>query len=401
MPLYKCKVINSSGQKQTVLREALDEASLKAQARNDKIHMLNYRIVKEKKENEFFAIRSRVKFNEVIMFLRQFSVMLKAGIPITDCLNNLRRQKFSVPFRNVLQAINVDVESGVLLSTAFSKHPKVFPRFFVSMVEIGEVSGTLDTVMTDMADYYEKDRKIRKKASTAMIYPTLLICMIFVVVVFLCLFVLPQFEATINQLDGDVPKITQIVMGISGFVQDYIFIIIPIITSLILFIILFFKTNTGRYFKDVLLFNLPIISKVQKNLITARFSKAFVILFKSGMNMIDILDNLKKMLGNEVFARKFDYTIEEVKRGKRIAISIEATGLFPSMLTEMINAGEESGNIEEVLESTSNYFDEQVETSIAKAVATIEPIAIIILGLVVALVVISVIIPMISMMNAI
>ena len=401
MPLYKCKVINSSGQKQTVLREALDEASLKAQARNDKIHMLNYRIVKEKKENEFFAIRSRVKFNEVIMFLRQFSVMLKAGIPITDCLNNLRRQKFSVPFRNVLQAINVDVESGVLLSTAFSKHPKVFPRFFVSMVEIGEVSGTLDTVMTDMADYYEKDRKIRKKASTAMIYPTLLICMIFVVVVFLCLFVLPQFEATINQLDGEVPKITQIVMGISGFVQDYIFIIIPIITSLILFIILFFKTNTGRYFKDVLLFNLPIISKVQKNLITARFSKAFVILFKSGMNMIDILDNLKKMLGNEVFARKFDYTIEEVKRGKRIAISIEATGLFPSMLTEMINAGEESGNIEEVLESTSNYFDEQVETSIAKAVTTIEPIAIIILGLVVALVVISVIIPMISMMNAI
>ena len=401
MPLYKCKVINSSGQKQTVLREALDEASLKAQARNDKIHMLNYRIVKEKKENEFFAIRSRVKFNEVIMFLRQFSVMLKAGIPLTDCLNNLRRQKFSVPFRNVLQAITVDVESGVLLSTAFSKHPKVFPRFFVSMVEIGEVSGTLDAVMTDMADYYEKDRKIKKKASTAMIYPTLLICMIFVVVIFLCLFVLPQFEATINQLDGEVPKITQIVMGISRFVQDYIFIIIPAITILILFIILFFKTNTGRYFKDVLLFNLPIISKVQKNLITARFSKAFVILLKSGMNMIDILENLKKMLGNEVFARKFDYTIEEVKRGKRIATSIEATRLFPSMLTEMINAGEESGNIEEVLESTSNYFDEQVETSIAKAVATIEPIAIIILGLVVALVVISVIIPMISMMNAI
>ena len=401
MPLYKCKVINSSGQKQTVLREALDEASLKAQARNDKIHMLKYRIVKEKKENEFFAISSRVKFNEVIVFLRQFSVMLKAGIPITDCLSNLRRQKFSVPFRNVLQAITIDVESGVLLSAAFSKHPKVFPRFFVSMVEIGEVSGTLDTVMTDMADYYEKDRKIRKKASTAMIYPTLLICMIFAVVVFLCIFVLPQFEATIKQLDGEVPKITQIVMGISSFVQDYIFIIIPAITIFVLFAILFFKTNIGKYFKDVLLFNLPVISKVQKNLITARFSKAFVILLKSGMNMIDILENLKKMLGNEVFARKFDYTIEEVKRGKRIASSIEATGLFPSMLTEMINAGEESGNIEEVLESTSNYFDEQVETSIAKAVTTIEPIAIIILGLVVALVVISVIIPMTSMMNAI
>ena len=149
------------------------------------------------------------------------------------------------------------------------------------------------------------------------------------------------------------------------------------------------------------MFNLPIISKIEKNLITARFSRAFVILLGSGMSMIDILENLRKMLGNEVFTRKFDYTIEEVKRGRRIASSIEATRLFPPMLTEMINVGEKSGNIEEVLESTGSYFDEQVESSIAKAVATIEPIAIILLGVVVALVVLSVLVPMMSMMNAV
>lgn len=401
MPLYKCKVINSSGQRQTVLREATDELSLRASIRQDEIHMLSFSVVKEEKENEFFAVSSKIKFTEVITFFRQFSVMLKAGIPISDCLNNLHKQKFSIPFRNVLQAVYLDVESGVLLSDAFAKHPKVFPRFFVSMVGIGEVSGSLDRVLTNMADYYENDRRIKKKASSAMVYPTLLVCMVIVVVVFLCLFILPQFESTINELGGEVPQITKIVMGISQFIQDYFFIILPAVVAIVFLIMLFFKTNKGKYVKDVMMLNLPIISTVQKNLITSRFSRAFIILLSSGMNMIDVLENLKKMLGNEVFTRKFDYTIEEVKRGRRIASSIEATGLFPSLLTEMINVGEKSGNIEEVLESTSDYFDEQVEASIAKAVAAIEPMAIVMLGGVVCLVILSVLVPMMSMMNAV
>lgn len=401
MPLYKCKVINSSGQRQTVLREAMDELSLRASIRQDEIHMLSFSVVKEEKENEFFAVSSKIKFSEVITFFRQFSVMLKAGIPISDCLNNLHKQKFSVPFRNVLQTVYLDVESGVLLSDAFAKHPKVFPRFFVSMVGIGEVSGSLDRVLTNMADYYENDRRIKKKASSAMVYPTLLVCMVIVVVIFLCLFILPQFESTINELGGEVPEITKIVMGISEFIQNYFFIILPVGVAIALLVGLFFRTEKGKYVKDVLLLNLPIISTVQKNLITSRFSRAFIILLSSGMNMIDVLENLKKMLGNEVFTRKFDYTIEEVKRGRRIASSIEATGLFPSLLTEMINVGEKSGNIEEVLESTSDYFDEQVEASIAKAVAAIEPMAIVMLGGVVCLVILSVLVPMMSMMNAV
>ena len=401
MPLYKCKVINSSGKRQTVIREATDELSLRAQIRKDQIHMLNYKIVKEKKNNEFFAIRTKVKFNEVVTFLRQFAVMLNAGIPMSDSLYSLSNQKFSLPFKNVLHTVYTDVESGILLSVALAKHPRVFPRFFVNMVDIGEVSGTLDIVMKDMADYYENDRKIRKKASNAMIYPTLLIGMIFAVVIFLCLFILPKFESAIIQLGGNVPKITKIIMGISKFVEEYILIILLSAAILIFITITAFKTPKGRYIRDILKFKLPIISKIEKNLITARFSKAFVILLRSGMNMIDILENLRKMLDNEVYDRKFGYTIEEVKRGKRIATSIEGTQLFPPLLTEMIDVGEKSGNMEEVLESTGAYFDQQVENSIAKAVATIEPIAIIILGCVVALVIISVIIPMMSMMKAI
>ena len=401
MPLYKCKVINSSGQRQTVLREAGDDISLRAQMRQDQIHLLSFTAVKEEKQNEFFAVSSKVKFNEVITFFRQFSVMLKAGIPLGECLNILHKQKFSIPFRNILQTVYLDVESGVLLSDAFAKHPKVFPKFFVSMVAIGEVSGSLDKVMSNMADYYENDRRIRKKASSALVYPMLLVSMIFAVIIFLCLFVLPKFEETINQLGGDVPAITKIVMGASEFVQTYIFLIIPIAGIVGLLVFLFFKTKTGKYVKDVLMLNLPLVSNIQKNLITSRFARAFIILLGSGMNMIDILENLQKMLGNEVFTRKFDYTVEEVKRGRRIAASIEATGLFPAMLTQMINVGEKSGNIEEVLDSAGSFFDEQVESSIAKAVAAIEPVCLILLGGVVCMVVLSVLVPMMSMMSAV
>ena len=243
----------------------------------------------------------KVNFNEVIMFFRQFAVMLKAGIPISDCLHNLQRQKLSKHFKKVLESIYFDVNSGILLSEAFAKHSSVFPNFFVNMVRIGEVSGTLDEVMTSMADYYENDRKIKKKVSSAMVYPTLLRCMIFLVNIFLCLFVLPQFESTITQLGGDAPKITVIVMAVSKFIQEYILYILLGLIALICSIGLFFKTKTGKYAKDILKFNAPIITKLERNLITARFSRAFVILLGSGMNMIDILENLSKMLGNEVF----------------------------------------------------------------------------------------------------
>ena len=401
MPLYRCKVINSSGQRQVVIQEASDALSLRAQMRQDKIHLLSFTQIKEEKQNEFFAVSSKVKFNEVVLFFRQFAVMLKAGIPLSECLNSLHKQKFSIPFRNVLQTVYLDVESGVLLSEAFAKHPKVFPRFFVSMVGIGEVSGSLDKVMTNMADYYENDRRIKKKVSSAMVYPSLLISMIFLVIIFLCLFVLPNFESTISQLCGEVPAITRVVMSVSDFIQDYIFILLPGAAMIVFLVVIFFNTKAGKYVKDVLMLNLPIISTVQRNLITARFARAFIILLGSGMNMIDVLENLQKMLGNEVLKKKFNFTVEEVKRGRSISVSIASTGLFPPILTQMLNVGENSGNIEEVLESTGAFFDEQVESSIAKAVAAIEPICILLLGAIVCLVVLSVLVPMMSMMSAV
>lgn len=401
MPLFKCTVLNTLGEKEVVYLEAVDDVVLKAELKLNKMHVLKTKVVKEKKENEFLALSSKVKADEFTNFLRQFAVMVNAGIPISDCMNSLRSQRFSKPLRVVLRKIYYDIESGILLSEAFEKHPKVFPSFFVSMVAIGEVSGSLDKVLLSMADYYENDRKIKKKAKSAMVYPTVLLVLVFAVLLFVMLFILPRFESTINELGGEVPTITRVMMSISHFIQNKIYIIIPVIVVVFIAIKLFFKTKKGKYIRDYLLFRLPIVGKVQRNLITSRFAKAFAILLGSGMNLIDCLENLKKMLGNEVFSRKFNFTIEEVKRGRRLAPSIEATKLFPSILTEMINVGEETGNIEDVLVATSSYFDELVESSISKAIASLEPVMIISIGGIVAIVILSVLVPIISLMGSI
>jgi type IV pilus assembly protein PilC len=401
MPLFKCTVLNTLGEKEVIYHEAADDVVLKAELKLNKMHVLKTKVVKEKKENEFLALSSKVKADEFTNFLRQFAVMVNAGIPISDCMNSLRSQRFSKPLRVVLQKIYYDIESGILLSEAFEKHPKVFPSFFVSMVAIGEVSGSLDNVLLSMADYYENDRKIKKKAKSAMVYPTVLLVLVFAVLLFVMLFILPSFESTINELGGEVPTITRVMMSISHFIQNKIYIIIPVIVVVFIAIKLFFKTKKGKYIRDYLLFRLPIVGKVQRNLITSRFAKAFAILLGSGMNLIDCLENLKKMLGNEVFSRKFNFTIEEVKRGRRLAPSIEATKLFPSILTEMINVGEETGNIEDVLVATSSYFDELVESSISKAIASLEPVMIISIGGIVAIVILSVLVPIISLMGSI
>lgn len=344
---------------------------------------------------------NNVNFNDVIMFFRQFAVMLKAGIPISDCLHNLGKQKYSKSFKNVILTVEQEINSGVLLSDAFAKFPQVFPKYFINMVAIGEVSGTLDEIMTSMADYYENDRKIKKKVSSAMVYPTLLVCMIFFVIIFLCVFVLPQFESTIIQLGGEVPKITVIVLNIAKFIQNNFVYIILITFLMVITILVLINTEKGKYIKDIAKFKLPIISKIEKNLLTTRFSQAFLILLGSGMNMIDILENLCKMLGNKFFERRFLRAIDEVRHGKRISDSLEKTNLFPQMLIEMISVGENCGNLEEVLKTTVAYYNIQVESSIAKAVALLEPISIIILGTIVYFVVMSVLVPMISMMNAI
>lgn len=399
MPFYVCKVLNELGKPEKKVIEASDEISLGAILRSQKYILVKANKIVEKKPNVFFSVSGKVKPSEVILFLRQFAVMINASISIADSLGGLKQQNYSKAFQKVLIDVHTDVVSGQLLSEAFNKHPEVFPHFFVEMVAIGEVSGSLDKVLESMADYYENEQKIKKKASSAMIYPKLLIAMIIIVIAFLSVFILPKFEGMFAEYSAELPKITKIIFSMSHFINNNFKYILTIGVAIFCSINIFFFTKKGMYVRDYINITFPIVGSVNRATIVSRFTKAFVILLKSGMHITDCMENLTRIFGNKVFESKFGYSIEEVKRGKRIAKSIENTKMFPSMLTEMINVGENTGNLEEVLQSTAMFYDSQVETTIAKATAAIEPIIILILGGVAVVVLLSVYLPMIQIMN--
>jgi type IV pilus assembly protein PilC len=401
MPIYKYNGLRLDGKKVSSTIPANDPDDLKVQLKNNNILLVKYTMLKERRTNDFFAVSSRVKKDEFLSFCQEFSIMLNAGVSITDSLDTLRQQPFGTVFKNIISDVYEDVLKGVYLSDAFKKHPKAFPDFFCNMVYVGELSGNLSEVLHRTASYYEQDMKTKKKTKTAMIYPTFLLVMIVVVVFALMTFVVPLFTDMITELGGEIPLITKIVMDISNFFKNNVIAILITIACFILFLYLFNKTKKGKLTKAWLGFHFPVLRTISRNTLTARFATSFAILLSSGMTVIEAMEGLEKILGNELFASKFRYAVEEVKRGKRISRSIQNTDLFPSMLTQMVSIGEDNGSLEPVLISVGNYYTDQVNVSVAKATAIMEPVIIVILGIIVGIVIVAVLLAMVGMMNSI
>lgn len=269
------------------------------------------------------------------------------------------------------------------------------------MVEIGELSGTLETVFRSMADYYENDQKLKSKAKSSLAYPTVLLFMILAVMLFMIYFILPQFESMFGEFDGEIPTISRVVFSIGTFVRTNMMMILAVLAGIILITILFFQTKPGKKAKDWLKLHLPIIGKINNAVITARFARSFGILLQSGMNITDCMENLINILNNRIYTEKFKICIEDIKKGKTIAKSLENAKVFDPLLVQMVSVGEKSGNLEEVLTSTTVFFDDQVDTTINKAISLLEPITIILLGFIVATVLLSIYIPMIQLMDQI
>lgn len=401
MTLFKCRVIDEYGQRVTIERESFDKETLRAEIKAEKMVLLKAAPIREKIPNAFFALRSRVKTDELIAFYRQFAVMLRAGESISGTLASLLRGRFSSLMQRVLKQVYTDVRSGMLLSAALKKHDDIFPEFFIGMVAIGEASDSLDVVLEDMADYYAREGAIKRKAAAATAYPVVVLGLTAVVTAFLILFVLPRFKSVIEGLGGDIPTVTRIMLGISSFVGQNIIFIAVALLSLVAFIAVFKRTERGKYAFDWLKISVPVFGKLNRAIIATRFCRALTVLLSSGMTVLDAMINISTLFDNEVYKRRLEYTVDEIKRGKRLAPSIGNTLLFPEELVEMIAVGERSGSLKTVLRSSATSFDDRLSATFSRVTALIEPIAIIILGVVVGLVAISVIVPMLSIMQSI
>lgn len=402
MPLYEYKAIEQDGNDVKGMLDAYDLDDLRSQLKQNQLFLKKAKVVEHKKPNMFFALSSKTSKTKIVLFIRQLSVMIDAGIAVEDAIKTLRNQEEDKALKNALVEVYDDILKGEFLSDALGKHPKIFPPFFKNMMYVGEISGNLPRVLNKLADYYERDLKIKSKAKNSMIYPMFLGIIIVLVFIFLLVFIVPKFEDMISEMGGEVPVITQIVMNMSYFFRNnYIFIIIALLIVGSIGYLFFNKTKKGIYLRDKIKLSFPIIGKVNYYLITTRFSRGFAVLTASGITALDAMETTGKLMENKYFEKKFEQAIDDVKKGKKITRAVASLKFFPQMLIEMLSVGEQTGRLDNVLEKTADYFDDRVEQSIARAVAALEPMIIIIAGFLVGFVILAVLLPLIEVLNTI
>ena len=400
MPTYKYVAVNLQKKKYKGLFIADNEKDLAVQLTKQNLYLVSAKVYKGGTPSAFFTLGTgKVKLGELTTFCRQFSIMITTGIPLLNCVENLKHQPYSGYFKSILQVISEDLKAGEMLSEALDKHKKVFPDFFRSMVHVGEASGKLDTVFISLADYYENDASLRRKVKSALAYPTVLALLTVGIVVLMLAFVVPTFKGTLSTM-GVVPTgITKTVYNISDFVTLNGLPLLAIVLALGLAIFVFLSTKTGKRTLDVLKVKIPLIKRVQINMITARFARSFSLLLSSGMDLATALDQVSVILGNSYIERHFNEAADDVRHGVSLTNAFHKQRLFPDMLIQMMAVGEQTASLEEVLSRSCKFFDEQVETALTSLTSKIQPAMLCIMGAVVAVLFIAVYSPMLSIMG--
>jgi type IV pilus assembly protein PilC len=357
---------------------------------------LNIEEVVESKSIEFKFL-DRITTKDLAILCRQFYTMLDAGVSITNCLNILSNEIPNKKLRDILSKIEDDVKKGELLSESMAKHNKVFPQLLISMVESGEVSGNIDEMMLRMSVHFEKENKINNKIKSAMTYPAILSVVAIAAVVFIMTFVMPTF---IEMFEGEgvaLPLITRIMLGTSKFLSNNLFLILISIIIIVVIFNIYKKSSSGILRISYLKLKLPIIGTLNKKIIVSRFTRTLSTLIASGVSLVHALPIVAGVLENKVAEDAILKVRERVVRGDGLSSPIRENDIFPKMLSSMIKIGEESGSLDDILNKTADFYDDDVEQAIQTTTALIEPLLIVVMGIVIGGIVISIMLPMFDM----
>ena len=379
--------------------EGLDEEMITISLRKKNYYPVSIRKYKES-QNIDMSNFQKVTIKDISVFCRQFSFSISAGISILKALEIVKDQTENSKLKRILNNIFEEVQKGVGLSEAMEMH-KDLPEMLVNMIAVGEVSGTLDSILERMADYYDKEYRLKQKIKQALTYPMLVSVFALFVVIILVTKVLPTFINTIGDLGGGpLPLPTRIVLGFSNALRTKGFLIAAIIVVLGVLIKMYIKSDSGEKKFHRLKLNIPIFGKINNKILTGKFARTFGILMASGVPLIQSIDICAKVVGNRIAADVLKSSKEDIKKGGSLGEALGARGIFPIMLTQMIKIGEESGTLDVILVKTAEYYDNEVDTVTAQLTAILEPLIIIVLAAVVGFIILSVIMPMFGMYNA-
>lgn len=338
-------------------------------------------------------LTTKVVFNDVVIFTRQFSTMITAGLPITDSLVIARSQS-KPAMKPVIGQILSDVEGGTSLASALEKHPKVFSSVYISLVKAGEEGGVLDQILARLADNLEGQREFRSKVKGALIYPIIVIVGMLIVAAIMMIFVVPKLTGLYSEFQADLPLPTKILIASSNFMVSYWWLVSFILVGLAYWTLYYVKTEKGRRRYDELKLKIPVYGPLQQQIILTEMTRTLGLLVGAGISILEGLKIVSGVVGNTVYAEAIARCSDKVEKGFSLAYSFsEEAEIFPPMLFQMLSVGEETGKIDEALLKVSSVFEQESEQLVKSLTAAVEPIVMVILGVGVGLLVIAVIMP--------
>lgn len=339
--------------------------------------------------------------SDLAHFSQQLSVLIGAGIPLVSALGMMREQASDKHVKEMLTEVLSSVEAGEPFSAALRSHPDYFPNLFVHLVKAGETGGVLDDVLEELVDYYRRRDKINKEVRASLYYPVVIVFVAFVAVFILMGFVLPTITEMLLSFGGNMPLPTKILIGVSNFVASFWWAIIMAGIFIILALRAYIKSPSGKKKKDRLLLKLPVIGDLLMKIIIARFASTMALLLRSGVNIINALPVIEDVVNNDVYEEVLQETRARVREGMVMSEPLDKSGEFPPMVIQMIKTGEESGNLEDMLNRTSDFYDVEVQNAIDGTISLIEPAMIIIMAVVVGSIVVSILLPLFEIYTSI
>lgn len=344
--------------------------------------------------------KNKVKSDHLVIFTRQLSAMVSAGVPLLRCLSSLEKHAENQVLKRILGEVIKDVEAGTSLADALGKFPDTFNDIYVNMVRAGEAAGILDDILKRLAVQQEKSAAIRKRVKSAMAYPIVLIIITVLAFFGLMIFVIPQIGKILTDLggpDAELPMITQVMLGISTFITGYWYILFPVLGAVIFGLVRYLKTKRGKRQLDTLMLKLPGIKNIVKKIAIARFARTFSALMGAGVAVLECLSVTSRAVGNTLFEEAIRDAAIQVKNGKSLSEVIDANPLFPSIVAQMLSVGEETGQTDMVLVKVADFYEEEVDLAIEGISSIIEPVMIVLMGSMVGLIAASVMTPIASL----
>lgn len=401
MASYKYEIIEPDGKpKKGTLEASSMEVALAELKAGGSVVVSIARATALNKDMEIHVGKA-VSVRELSVFCRQFESVLNSGVTVIDALNMLAEQTENKEFRGALEDVRDSVQRGETLKQAMSQHPKIFPDLLVQMIDAGETSGGLDKAFNRMGSQFEKEAHLKGLIVKSMIYPIILILVIIVIVAIMMLKIVPTFTESFDEVGGSLPQITLFVMGVSDFFVHSWYIMLAVIAGIVVFFQVLKHTERGALLIGRVELKLPLIGKLKIKTASARMTRTLATLMGSGIQLVDAIHLVTDMMNNEIVKQSLKKAEEEVVRGIPLSKPLADSGVFPPMVYHMIEIGEETGNMEDMLNKIAEYYDEEVEMATQSLLAAMEPLIIIIMALIVVPIVLAIMMPMYSLYDSI